>query len=31
MGRRDAAEQLADIVVFMLPQEARQALREGSH
>ncbi len=30
MGRRNAAEQLADIVVFMLPEDVRQAL-EGTH
>jgi len=31
MARRDAAERLADLVLEQLPQDARQALREGTH
>lgn len=31
MGRRDAAERLADLVMNALPDDARQMLREGSH
>jgi UDP-N-acetylglucosamine--N-acetylmuramyl-(pentapeptide) pyrophosphoryl-undecaprenol N-acetylglucosamine transferase len=30
-GRRDAAERLADLVLDLLPAEARQTLREGTH
>jgi UDP-N-acetylglucosamine--N-acetylmuramyl-(pentapeptide) pyrophosphoryl-undecaprenol N-acetylglucosamine transferase len=31
LGRRDAADRLADQVVDLLPQDARAGLREGSH
>ena len=31
LGRRDAADRLADLVTDLLPQDARAGLREGSH
>jgi UDP-N-acetylglucosamine--N-acetylmuramyl-(pentapeptide) pyrophosphoryl-undecaprenol N-acetylglucosamine transferase len=31
LGKRGAADRLADLVINLLPQDARAALREGSH
>lgn len=31
LGKRDAADRLADLVIDLLPQDARARLREGSH
>jgi UDP-N-acetylglucosamine--N-acetylmuramyl-(pentapeptide) pyrophosphoryl-undecaprenol N-acetylglucosamine transferase len=31
LGKRDAADRLADLVIDLLPQDARASLREGSH